>query len=70
MIGYGRCRKCRAASVDFMFITQCGRLTSQNISIVFSKRDDSCVSAHRGDSTLRHTGVHYALNHGNHFVEL
>ena len=33
-------------------------------------RGEFRVSAHRGDSTLRHTGVHYALNHGNHFVEL
>ena len=33
-------------------------------------RGESRVSAHRGDSTLRHNGVHYALNHGNHFVEL
>ena len=31
---------------------------------------ESRVSAHRGDSTLRHTGVHYAINHGSHFVEL
>ena len=31
---------------------------------------ESRVSVHRGDSTLRHTGVHYALNHGSHFVEL
>ena len=31
-------------------------------------RGESRVSAHRGDSTLRHTGVHYALNHGSHFV--
>ena len=31
---------------------------------------ESRVSAHRGDSTLRHTGVHYALNHSSHFVEL
>ena len=30
---------------------------------------ESRVSAHSGDSTLRHTGVHYALNHGSHFVE-
>ena len=33
-------------------------------------RGESRVSAHRGDSTLCHTGVHYALNHGSHFVEL
>ena len=33
-------------------------------------RRESRVSAHRGDSTLHHTGVHYALHHGNHFVEL
>ena len=31
---------------------------------------ESRVSAHRGNSMLRHTGVHYALNHGSHFVEL
>ena len=31
---------------------------------------ESPVSAHRGDSTLRHTGVHYALNNSSHFVEL
>ena len=29
-------------------------------------RGESRVSAHRGDSTLRHTSVHYALNHGTH----
>ena len=33
-------------------------------------RGESRMSAHRGDSMLRHTGVHYALNHGSHFVEL
>ena len=33
-------------------------------------RGESRVSAHRGVSTLCHTGVHYALNHGSHFVEL
>ena len=36
-------------------------------------REESRVSVHRGDSTLRsNTGVHYALllNHGSHFVEL
>ena len=31
---------------------------------------ESRMPAHRGDSTLRHTSVHYALNHGSHFVEL
>ena len=30
-------------------------------------RGESRVSAHGGDSTLRHTGVHYALNHGSHY---
>ena len=33
-------------------------------------RGESRVSAHRGDSTLRHTDVHYALNHSSHFVKL
>ena len=33
-------------------------------------RGESRVSVHRGDSTLRHTGVHSALNHGSHFVEV
>ena len=33
-------------------------------------RRESQVSAHGGDSTLRHTGVHYTLNHGSPFVEL
>ena len=33
-------------------------------------RGKSRVSAHRGDLTLRHTGVHYALNNGSHSVEL
>ena len=28
----------------------------------------SCACAHRGDSTLRHTDAHYALNHGSPFV--
>ena len=48
---YRRCRECRAASVDFMFSTQCGRLTSESILIVFSKavivenNDDPCAVA-------------------------
>ena len=33
-------------------------------------RGESRVSVHRGDSTLRHTGVHSALNNGSHFIEL
>ena len=34
-------------------------------------REESRVPAHRGDSTLRgNTGVHFAPNHGSHFVEL
>ena len=33
-------------------------------------RGESRVSAHKGDSTLCHTGVHYALHHGSHYVEL
>ena len=33
-------------------------------------RGECRVSAHRGDSTLCHTRVHYAINHGSHFVEL
>ena len=35
VIQYGRCRKCTA--VDFMFITQCGRLTLESILTVFLK---------------------------------
>ena len=51
------------------------KIPLQFLSINLSQRSVICrgeshVSAHRGDSTLRHTGVHYALSHGSHFVEL
>ena len=52
--------------MDFMFIGQCGSLVLERFSAAVANEaiDPFAVPVQN------HTVVHYALNHGNHFVEL